>query len=224
MGASSWDDIIDELRVHPGDKVLLSKHPTRQTFGLTKDEALNELGATKARLDFLQQRLFAENKRSVLLVLQAMDAAGKDGTIRAVFAGLNPAGIPVVGFKAPAGPEALHDYLWRVHLACPDRGHIGVFNRSHYEDVLAVRVKNLAPDAVWKRRYEHIRNFEQMLIDEGTSVIKCFLHVSKKEQAARLQDRLDDSEKRWKFRKSDLDDRALWTKYQRAYQDALHQT
>jgi PPK2 family polyphosphate:nucleotide phosphotransferase len=224
MGASSWDDIIDGLRVHPGDKMSLSRRPTRHTFGLTKEEALDELGVTKARLDVLQQRLFAEGKRSVLLVLQAMDAAGKDGTIRAVFAGLNPAGVPVTSFKVPGGREAQHDYLWRVHQVCPEHGEIGVFNRSHYEDVLAVRVHHLAPDPVWKRRYEHIRNFEQMLVDEGTSVVKCFLHVSKEQQARRLQDRLDNPEKRWKFRRGDLDDRALWQKYQRAYQDTLRET
>ncbi|MCU1358966.1 MAG: hypothetical protein JWN99_255 [Ilumatobacteraceae bacterium] len=224
MGTQKWIDIIDELRVHPGDKVSLAKRSTRQTFGLTKEEALDELSETKERLDLLQQRLFAEGKRSVLLVVQAMDAAGKDGTIRAVFSGLNPAGIPVFGFKAPGGPEALHDYLWRIHQDCPERGHIGVFNRSHYEDILAVRVKRLAPDQVWKRRYEHIRNFEQMLTDEGTSVVKVFLHVSKKQQAVRLQERLDNPEKIWKFRKGDLDDRALWPKYQQAYQDVLRET
>jgi PPK2 family polyphosphate:nucleotide phosphotransferase len=223
-GRSSWRDIIDELRVHPGAKLLLSKRPTEETFGLTKDQALDELGATKAKLDLLQQRLFAEGTRSVLLVLQAMDAAGKDGTIRAVFSGLNPAGIPVTGFKAPGGPESLHDYLWRVHQAAPQRGQIGVFNRSHYEDVLVVRVKELAPPAVWRRRYEHLRNFEQLLTDEGTAVVKCFLHVSKREQAVRLQERLDDPEKRWKFRRGDLEDRELWPKYQQAYQDALRET
>lgn len=224
MSASTWDDIIDGLRVHPGDNLLLSKRATRQTFGLTKEQALDELGTTKARLDVLQQRLFAERQRSVLLVIQAMDAAGKDGTIRAVFSGLNPAGVPVNSFKAPGGREADHDYLWRVHQVCPERGQIGVFNRSHYEDVLVVRVKQLVPDAVWKRRYAHIRSFEEMLTDEGTSVVKIFLHVSKQEQAVRLQERLDDPEKAWKFRKGDLDDRALWPKYQRAYQDALRET
>jgi PPK2 family polyphosphate:nucleotide phosphotransferase len=224
VSASNWDDVIDELRVHPGDKLVLSKRPTRQTFGLTKDQALDELGVTKDRLNVLQQRLYAEHQRSVLLVVQAMDAAGKDGTIRAVFSGLNPSGVPVTGFKAPGGPEAQHDYLWRIHHALPERGQIGVFNRSHYEDVLVVRVKQLAADSVWKRRFRHINDFEQMLTDEGTTVIKCFLHVSKEQQAARLQQRLDDPEKNWKFRRGDLDDRALWPKFQQAYQDALRQT
>jgi PPK2 family polyphosphate:nucleotide phosphotransferase len=221
---SSWDDIIDSLRVDPGDPVRLAKRPTRETFGLTKEQALDELGATKVRLDLLQQRLFAESRRSVLLVLQALDAAGKDGTIRAVFSGLNPAGVRVTGFKVPGGREVLHDYLWRVHQACPERGEIGVFNRSHYEDILAVRVRRLAPPEVWKRRYQHIRHFEEMLSDEGTSIVKCYLHVSKREQAERLQERLENPEKRWKFRIGDLDDRALWPKYVQAYQDVLNET
>jgi PPK2 family polyphosphate:nucleotide phosphotransferase len=224
MGDRTWTDIIDDLRVRPGEKLMLSKRATEQSFDVTKDEALAELARTRARIDLLQQRLFAESRRSVLFVLQAMDAAGKDGTIRAVFSGLNPAGIPVTAFKAPGGREAQHDYLWRVHQACPEHGQIGVFNRSHYEDVLVVRVKKLAPETVWQRRYEHIRNFEQQLHDEGTSVVKCFLHVSKAQQAERLQDRLENPEKRWKFRLGDLDDRALWSKYQQAYQDALRET
>jgi PPK2 family polyphosphate:nucleotide phosphotransferase len=157
-------------------------------------------------------------------VVQAMDAAGKDGTIRNVLTGLNPAGIRVESFKAPAGPEAQHDYLWRVHQVCPRDGEIVVFNRSHYEDVLVVRVKSFVPEPVWKRRYEHIRNFEQLLTDEGTTVVKVFLHVSKDEQARRFQERLDDPEKRWKFRVGDLDDRALWPQFQEAYQDAIRET
>ncbi|MGD9997470.1 MAG: polyphosphate kinase 2 family protein [Ilumatobacteraceae bacterium] len=222
--STSWDDIIDSLRVAPGESVRLSKRPTHDTFGLTKEQALDELGAAKVRLDVLQQRLFAESRRSVLLVLQALDAAGKDGTIRAVFSGLNPAGVRVTGFKVPGGRETQHDYLWRVHQACPEKGEIGIFNRSHYEDVLAVRVRQLAPADVWKRRYEHIRNFEQMLTDEGTSIVKVYLHVSKREQADRLQERLENPEKRWKFRLGDLDDRALWPKYVQAYQDVLRET
>ncbi|MEK7426191.1 MAG: polyphosphate kinase 2 family protein [Actinomycetota bacterium] len=221
---TSWDDLLDRLRVEPGEAVQLSKRATDDDFGLSKQEALAELESTTADIDLLQQRLFAENRRSVLLVVQAMDAAGKDGTIRTVLTGLNPAGVAVTGFKAPAGPEAQHDYLWRVHQVCPARGQIAVFNRSHYEDVLVVRVKKFVPDAVWRRRYEHIRNFERMLADEGTAVVKCFLHVSKREQAVRFQERLDDPEKRWKFRIGDLDDRALWPKFQRAYQDAIRET
>ncbi|MFM2071609.1 MAG: hypothetical protein RLZZ623_1872 [Actinomycetota bacterium] len=219
-----WSSTLRHLRVEPGSALQLSKRATRDEFGLTKAQALAELDETRVKIDVLQQRLFAENRRSVLLVVQAMDAAGKDGTIRNVLSGLNPAGISVTGFKAPAGPEAQHDYLWRVHQVCPEHGQIAVFNRSHYEDVLVVRVKKFVPDPVWKRRYEHIRNFERLLADEGTSVVKCFLHVSKKVQAARFQERLDDPEKRWKFRAGDLEDRALWPQYQRAYQDALRAT
>ena len=219
-----WPSIISKLRVAPGERVVLSKRSTDNTFGLSKAEALAELDAIKVRIDTLQQRLFAENRRSVLLVVQAMDAAGKDGTIRSVLSGLNPAGVTVTGFKAPAGPEAQHDYLWRVHHACPAKGQIAVFNRSHYEDVLVVRVKRFVPKKVWQPRYGHIVDFERQLGDEGTTVVKCFLHVSKREQAVRFQERLDDPEKRWKFRVGDLEDRALWPEFQRAYQDAIGAT
>jgi PPK2 family polyphosphate:nucleotide phosphotransferase len=215
---------VEAMRVRPGEAVRLSSRATNDRFGLAKSEALDELERTKERIDLLQQRLYAEGKHSVLLVLQAMDAAGKDGTIRAVLSGLNPAGIAVSSFKVPAGAEREHDYLWRVHQVAPAKGHIGVFNRSHYEDVLVVRVKQFVPPQVWRRRYGHIRDFERLLVDEGTAVVKCFLHVSKAEQAARLQERIDNPEKRWKFRAGDLDDRALWPKFQKAYEDALHET
>jgi PPK2 family polyphosphate:nucleotide phosphotransferase len=215
---------VEAMRVQPGETVRLSARPTKDRFGLAKSEALDELERTKERIDLLQQRLYAEGKHSVLLVLQAMDAAGKDGTIRAVLSGLNPAGIAVSSFKVPAGAEREHDYLWRVHQVAPAKGHIGVFNRSHYEDVLVVRVKQFVSPQVWRRRYGHIRDFERLLVDEGTAVVKCFLHVSKAEQAARLQERIDNPEKRWKFRAGDLDDRALWPKFQKAYEDVLHET
>jgi PPK2 family polyphosphate:nucleotide phosphotransferase len=215
---------INQVRVAPGEKVDLSKRSTTERFGWTKDEALAELEHVKARLDLLQQRLYAQDQRSVLLVIQAMDAAGKDGTIRSILSGLNPAGVSVAAFKAPGGREAQHDYLWRVHEACPEKGMIGVFNRSHYEDVLVVRVKQFVPKAQWSKRYRHINEFERMLSDEGTTIVKCFLHVSKEMQAQRFQDRLDDPEKRWKFRAGDLEDRALWPKFQKAYEDVLEQT
>ena len=227
-GSGAWDDrsdgILDRLRAHPGEQVKLAHRDTDESFGLTKDEAEFELARIRGELDLLQQRLYAEQRRSVLLVIQAMDAAGKDGTIRNVLSGLNPQGIPVTSFKAPGGPEAQHDYLWRVHHACPSKGQLAVFNRSHYEDVLVVRVKGLVDESVWRRRYDHIRHFEQMLTDEGTTVVKVFLHVSKEQQAARLQERLDDPEKRWKFRLGDLDDRALWPQYQQAYDEAIDRT
>jgi PPK2 family polyphosphate:nucleotide phosphotransferase len=221
---STWDERLSELRVHPDHGVDLSKRATDADWGLDKEAALAELDDTRQRIDLLQQRLYAEGQRSVLLVIQAMDAAGKDGTIRNVLSGLNPAGIQVSSFKAPAGAEAAHDYLWRVHQVCPPKGHIGVFNRSHYEDVLVVRVKSFVPESVWKKRYGHIRHFESALSDEGTSVVKVFLHVSKDEQARRFQERLDDPEKRWKFRLGDLEDRKLWDEFQRAYEDAITET
>lgn len=219
-----WNSILERLKVQPGDRAHLAKRATRDRFDLAKSDALDELDATRARIDVLQQRLYAESRRSVLLVLQAMDAAGKDGTIRAVFSGLNPAGITVSSFKVPNSTEMAHDFLWRVHQAVPARGNIGVFNRSHYEDVVVVRVKNLVADQVWKRRYAHIRSFEELIADSGTTVVKCFLHVSKSEQAVRLQERIDDPEKRWKFRLGDLDDRARWSNFIKAYDDAISAT
>jgi PPK2 family polyphosphate:nucleotide phosphotransferase len=218
------DDPLSSLRVLPGKPFSLRSHDTNATFGWHKEAAKAELEAVKLRIDLLQQRLYAEEQHSVLLVLQAMDAAGKDGTIRNMLAGLNPAGFHVSTFAVPGGPETEHDYLWRVHAKLPAKGRIGIFNRSHYEDVLVVRVKGIVPKSVWSKRYEHIRGFEQMLADEGTTVIKCFLNVSKETQRERLQERIDDPEKRWKFRLGDLDDRKLWTKYQQAYQDAIART
>jgi PPK2 family polyphosphate:nucleotide phosphotransferase len=159
-----------------------------------------------------------------LLVLQARDAAGKDGTVRSIFSGLNPAGVRVTSFKVPGGREIEQDYLWRVHAVCPADGEIGVFNRSHYEDVLVVRVKGFVPRSVWSKRFRHINEFERLLTDEGTTVVKCFLNVSKTEQARRFQDRLDDPAKSWKFREGDLADRKLWPKFQRAYEDVLRKT
>jgi PPK2 family polyphosphate:nucleotide phosphotransferase len=217
-------DPIAPLRVNHHKQFELRDHSTDATLGWHKESAARELGRVKLRLDVLQQRLFAEKQRSVVLVLQAMDAAGKDGTIRNMLSGLNPAGFRVSSFGVPGGPEAQHDYLWRVHAEVPAKGLIGIFNRSHYEDVLVVRVKNFAPRAVWSKRYEHIRGFEQLLADEGTTVVKCFLNVSKDEQRKRLQERVDDPEKRWKFRLGDLDDRKLWSKYQQAYQEAIGRT
>jgi PPK2 family polyphosphate:nucleotide phosphotransferase len=224
MSTKALNHIVEKLRVAPGDQVDLAQRSTNDMFGMAKESAPAAMADMKGRLDLLQQRLYAEGRRSVLLVFQAMDAAGKDGTIRNTLSGLNPAGVRVTSFKAPGGPEAAHDYLWRIHAACPARGEIGVFNRSHYEDVLVVRVKSFAPEKQWRRRYHHIRDFERILHDEGTSVVKCFLHVSKDKQAERLQERLDDPEKHWKFRAADLQDRALWDDYQRAYRDAIQET
>ena len=153
-----------------------------------------------------------------------MDASGKDGTIRRVFTGVNPQGCRVVSFREPTATELAHDFLWRVHAACPARGEIAIFNRSHYEDVVAVRVRGLAPVHVWKRRYEHIRDFERLLADEGTAVVKVVLHISREEQRRRLLERLEDPEKRWKFQPGDLDDRRRWDDFSSAYEDAIRET
>ncbi len=222
--AASLTTFSESLRVLAGKSLTLSHHDPAATLGWEKEAAKAELEDVKARIDVLQRRLYAEEKRSLLLVLQAMDAAGKDGTIRNILAGLNPAGIEVSSFRVPGGPETQHDYLWRVHAETPAKGMIGIFNRSHYEDVLVVRVKDFAPKSVWSKRYDHIKAFEELLTDEGTTVVKCFLNVSEDEQRKRLQERVDDPEKRWKFRIGDLDDRKLWPEYQKAYRDALVRT
>jgi len=168
--------------------------------------------------------LYAEQKRSVLIVLQAMDAGGKDGTIKHVFRGLNPQGVRVTSFKVPSSEEAGHDFLWRIHKEAPSRGMMAVFNRSHYEDVLVTRVYGLVKDKEAQRRFDHIRNFERLLLERGTLVLKFFLHISKEEQAERLQARIDDPERRWKFSPADLEERKLWTEYHSAFEDALSET
>ena len=216
--------MLDELLVTPGSSVRLSSYKTNETFGWDKEWAQAELVIQLERLQALQTRLYAESTRAVLVVLQARDAGGKDGVIRNVLTGVNPAGVRVTSFKVPVGQEAAHDYLWRIHAACPAKGEIGVFNRSHYEDVLVVRVKKLVPKAQWQRRFRHICEFEQMLADEGTTIVKIYLNVSKEEQRERFQDRVDDPEERWKFRLGDLDDRKLWAEYTKAYQDAFAAT
>jgi PPK2 family polyphosphate:nucleotide phosphotransferase len=217
-------DRIEALRVSHPKSFKLSDYDSADTLGRRKEGAIAELERDKVKLDKLQQRLWAEARGSVLLVLQAMDAGGKDGTVRSIFSGINPAGVQVTSFKAPVGHEIQHDYLWRVHQRCPAAGDIGVFNRSHYEDVLVVRVKGLEPRSEWSKRYRHINEFEHLLSDEGTRVVKCFLNVSKAEQARRLQERLDDPTKGWKFRAGDLEDRKLWPKFRHAYEDAISKT
>jgi PPK2 family polyphosphate:nucleotide phosphotransferase len=222
---TSRSSLLDALRVEPGSAPKLAERDPDERVGAPgKKEGIERLEELVEQLAMLHNRLYAEAKRSVLLVLQGLDASGKDGTIRSVFTGVNPQGCRVVSFKVPTPNELAHDYLWRIHQACPARGEIGIFNRSHYEDIVAVRVRKLAEKKVWERRYEHIRAFEQMLGDEGTAVVKVFLHVSRDEQRKRLQERLDDPEKRWKFRAGDLDDRALWDDFTEAYEDALRET
>lgn len=186
-----------------------------------KDAAQPRLLALRQRLAELQENLYAEHRRSLLLVFQAMDTGGKDGAIGNLLTGVNPAGVLVSAFKAPSAQELAHDFLWRIHAQTPGRGHIGVFNRSHYEDVLVTRVHDLIDKKTAHRRFADINNFEQLLTDNGTRILKFFLHISKKEQAQRLQARLDDPAKRWKYQPGDLKERALWGDYQDAYEDAL---
>jgi PPK2 family polyphosphate:nucleotide phosphotransferase len=217
--------MIERLRVEPGTDADLDRRPTDDKLGLAgKKEAVTLLPLLVARISELQARLAAEAERSVLVVLQGMDASGKDGAIRQVFTGVNPQGVQVTSYKPPTDDELAHDYLWRVHCRLPPRGHIGIGNRSHYEDVIAVRVRKLVPEHVWRRRYRHIREFERMLVDEGTAIVKVFLHIGFDEQRRRLQDRLDEPQKHWKFRRSDLDDRKLWPEYEAAYTEAIHET
>jgi len=219
------ENLAAKLRIEPGSTPLLDRRDPGVRIGAAdKQEGLVRLGELVERLGVLHNRLYAEASRALLVVLQGMDASGKDGTIRHVLSGVNPQGCRVVAFRAPAGAELAHDYLWRVHAVCPARGEIGIFNRSHYEDVVAARVRGIVAKSVWKRRFEHIRCFERLLADEGTTVLKVFLHVSRDEQRKRLEERLADPEKRWKFRQGDLDDRRRWTDFTAAYEEAIRET
>ncbi len=218
--------MVERLRVEPGTKVKLSERDPAATTGAPGDRAETEAAeeALQAKLLDLQSRLWAEGRRSLLVVLQGLDAAGKDGTIRYVFTGLNPQAVRVSAFKEPTVEELGHDFLWRVHKQVPGAGQIGIFNRSHYEDVLVVRVHNLVPESVWRRRYAHINAFESLLNDGGTTVVKIFLHLSLVEQGKRLLERLDRPDKRWKTRRSDFAERERWPEYQAAYTEMLEQT
>ena len=219
-------DARQRWRVRPGKDPDLSKIDTGSHAGAPGDKvATREVTGTMVdELAELQNRLWAEHERSLLLVLQAMDAGGKDGTIRKVFTGVNPQGVRVASFKAPTTEELEHDFLWRIHRRVPGAGEIGVFNRSHYEDVLVVRVEQLVDEAVWRARYGAIRDFEQQLTRSGTTVVKVFLHISADEQAERFQARLDEPEKRWKFSEGDLAVRKRWDDYQQAFAEALEET
>ncbi len=217
---------MNRYRVNPGDRIDLREwDPSdRSVFDGNKKAGREYLRGLRRRLAELQHVLWAEDKHKVLVVFQAMDTGGKDGTIRNVFSGVNPQGIDVYNFKAPTAEELSHDYLWRIHDHTPTAGSLAVFNRSHYEDVLIVRVLNLVSEERWSRRYEHINAFEKMLADEGTVIIKFYLHISAEEQAERLQARLDDPTKNWKFNPGDLDHRQLWPDYMRAYEAVLSKT
>jgi PPK2 family polyphosphate:nucleotide phosphotransferase len=209
-------------RVAPGSRVRLDQYDPDDTGESRGREYADAERATDlARMAALQNRLYAENKRALLVVLQGMDTAGKDGTIKHVFSGVNPQGCDVAVFGPPAGEEAQHDFLWRIYRRVPRRGHIGIFNRSHYEDVLVARVRKLVPKAVWSRRYDQINAFERLLVENGTTIVKFFLYISKGEQRERLRERQADPAKNWKFSASDIADRQRWKQYIRAYEDAL---
>ncbi len=208
--------------VPPGTRVNLADYEPGYTGDYRdKDAAKEILKDNRDRLRELQRVLWAEGKHSLLIVLQALDAGGKDGTIRHVFRGVNPQGCRVTGFKVPTEEELAHDYLWRIHKAAPRKGYIGIFNRSHYEDVLVVRVHNLAPPEVWGQRYEQINQFEKLLADTGTTILKFFLYISKAEQKERFEARLENPAKNWKFSMKDVKERDYWDDYVQAYEDAL---
>ena len=217
---------MDKYRVKPDEKINLMKFDTKETSEWDKDKekAKSEVLKLNEELEKLQELLYAERKHKILIVLQAMDTGGKDGVIRSVFEGVNPSGVRVASFKVPTQIEMDHDYLWRIHQQTPGKGELVIFNRSHYEDVLVVRVHNLVPKNTWISRYEHINAFEKILTDEGTTILKFFLHISKDEQRERLQERIDLPEKRWKFSSGDLKERLLWEDYQKAYEDMLEKT
>jgi len=215
-----------KYKVIQGKEFNLAKFDPNDTslWSQGKKSAKERIKDLRKQLINLQQVLWAEEKHKILIVLQAMDSGGKDGTIRSIFKGVNPQGVKVANFRIPTEEELSHDYLWRVHQHVPGKGEMVIFNRSHYEDVLVVRVHNLVPPAVWKKRYGHIRNFEKTLSDEGTVILKFFLHISKNEQKQRFIERIEVPEKQWKFNPNDLDERKRWDEYLDAYQDAIRKT
>jgi PPK2 family polyphosphate:nucleotide phosphotransferase len=213
--------LAKELIIAPDCKAKLGSIDPDGTHGVAKADAEAQLDKNRKRLSVLQYLLYAEARRSFLVVLQGIDAAGKDGTIKHVMSGLNPQGVDVTSFKVPEGPEKRHDYLWRIHQAVPEHGKIGIFNRSHYEDVLVVRVHNIVPKQVWSKRYDQINDFERMLGENNVRVIKFLLYISKEEQAKRFRDRLDDKTKNWKFSVDDVKEREYWDQYIDAYNEML---
>jgi PPK2 family polyphosphate:nucleotide phosphotransferase len=217
---------VNRYRVVPGSLVRLDEWDPGEAseFDGEKKDAEKRLGELNLKLEELQELLYAEHKHKVLIVLQAMDTGGKDGTISHVFEGVNPQGVRVANFKVPSPEELDHDYLWRVHRQAPGKGEIVIFNRSHYEDVLVVRVHKLVPMEAWSRRYAQINDFERMLAEEGTTILKFYLHIDLEEQKERLLARLEDPNKRWKFNPDDLKERKLWPEYTKAYEDVLSKT
>ena len=217
---------MKSFQLKPGSKVNLDDIDPASTEGFDggKKAGLDEVAHLVQELDALQEMLYAQHQHKVLIVLQGMDTSGKDGTIRRVFEGVNPQGVRVSSFKVPTAEEAAHDYLWRIHAEMPGSGEIVIFNRSHYEDVLVVRVHKLVPAVTWKARYAQINEFEKMLSQEGTLILKFFLHIGLDEQKERLRERLEDESKQWKYNPADLKERALWKDYKKAYEDVLTQT
>ena len=218
-----------QFRIRPGKRVRLDKMDPDDTGDYKKtaqgkDKARAITAELTRRLGELQERLYANGEQSVLVVLQGMDTSGKDGTIKSVMSGVNPQGCKVASFKAPSSSELAHDFLWRVHRETPPKGHIGIFNRSHYEDVLITRVNGWVTDKVVKQRFNQIREFEELLYENGTTILKFFLHISKEEQKERLEERIHDPEKRWKFNEGDLEERKLWRDYMRAFEQMLRAT
>lgn len=215
------DSLISRLIVRPGKRVQLKESHAAETFGWEKHEAIEALEEYRQKLSDLQYKLYADGRHALLVVIQAIDAGGKDGTVRDVFTSMNPQGCVVASFKAPTAEELKHDYLWRVHQRVPARGMVGVFNRSHYEDVLIVRVEKLVAKSVWQKRYAQINDFERMLTSNSVRIIKLFLQISRGEQKDRLEDRLKDANRQWKFSPEDLVKRRQWPQYQKAFEAML---
>jgi PPK2 family polyphosphate:nucleotide phosphotransferase len=217
---------MEQYRIEPGKKFKLADFSPDDLgdFDGKKQKGMEKLTGYRADIDSLQELMYSEHRHRLLIVLQAMDGGGKDGTIRAVFDGVNPQGVRITSFKAPSPVELDHDYLWRIHSQTPGKGEIVVFNRSHYEDVLVVRVHNLVPKEIWSKRYQQINDFERQLSEEGTTILKFFLNISLDEQKKRFLDRLEMPEKRWKFNAGDLAERKLWPEYMKAFEEAIQKT
>ena len=213
--------VLKKLMIAPGRKPGLKHRSADDTYGVSKEQAASAVEGHTARLQALHELLYAEGKRSLLIILQGMDAAGKDGTIKHVMSGVNPQGCAVTSFKQPSASELTHDFLWRIHAAVPAKGSIGIFNRSQYEDVLIARVHKLVPKNVWESRYEQINAFEKILAENGVHILKFFLHISKAEQKRRFEERLAEPDKNWKASAADFKERHFWDQYQNAYEEAL---
>jgi len=218
-------DLRKKLRVKPGSKVRLARMSTiGDADQSSRDDAKAEIAQNMARMDELQYKLFADGRQSLLIVVQALDAGGKDGVVRNVFRGMNPQGTSVASFKQPSAQELAHDFLWRVHQHAPAKGEVAIFNRSHYEDVLVVRVHKLVKKSVWSKRYALINGFERLLAENGTRILKFYLHISPEEQLRRFGDRLEDPERNWKISEADYTERDRWPQYREAYEDVLEKT